>query len=162
MCNTDWLKLSLFITIGVSCYIIDTRWKLVQLNTTQMNKLILVLLVCSSTLVRAEEFSFYQFQKPIMIDTGKLRCHEYRHFLTTLSIMTFADANWMKNKSKVCLADDSDGGVYPGHAEHEANTEEGWEQADPLIVVLKSWPPANGENNSHGILIRGNLTWEVL
>ena len=31
----------------------------------------------------------------------------------------------LKIKAKRCLADHSDGGVYPGHAEHETDTEEG-------------------------------------
>ena len=41
----------------------------------------------------------------------------------------------------VHLTNNRSGGVDPGQAEHEADTEERRQKADPLVVILEGWSP---------------------
>ena len=41
----------------------------------------------------------------------------------------------------VHLTNNRGGGVDPGQAEHEADTEERRQKADPLVVILEGWSP---------------------
>ena len=61
----------------------------------------------------------------------------------------------------VHLTNNRSGGVDPGQAEHEADTEERRQKADPLVVILEGWSPTKEERYFNGP-IKIHLTWAIL